>query len=188
MPGAASEAPKFGLLHRQACDDRSRTGRTGPKREDFGEHGGGGGGRIFAGAERCGARGLAHGEAGGGAAATGFWIDFGIVLNVYFIAIRTPVIDFSTKIVNEFWTGKIDDIGGTVQNYVAPADGARSGLGGAEIRIATPGSVRRPGASGVHRSGDNVKLWIDFGIVLNVYFIAIRTPAVDFSTKIVHEF
>ena len=57
---------------------------------------------IFAGAERCGARGLAHGEAGGGAAATGFWIDFGIVLNVYFIAIRTPVFDFSTKIVNEF--------------------------------------------------------------------------------------
>ena len=32
----------------------------------------------------------------------GFWIDFGIVLNVYFIAIRTWVIDFSTKIVNEF--------------------------------------------------------------------------------------
>ena len=37
---------------------------------------------------------------------------------------------------------------GTVQNCVAPADGARSGLGGAEIRIATRGSVRRPGASG----------------------------------------
>ena len=39
-----------------------------------------------------------------------------------------------------------------MQNYVAPADGARSGLGGAEIRIGTPGSVRRPGASGAHRS------------------------------------
>ena len=56
----------------------------------------------FCGQERCGARGLAHREAGGGAAATGFWIDFGIVLNVYFIAIRTPVIDFSTKIVHDF--------------------------------------------------------------------------------------
>ena len=40
----------------------------------------------------------------------GFWIDFGIVVNVYFIAIRTPVIDFWTKIVNEFGTGKSDDI------------------------------------------------------------------------------
>ena len=88
-------------VHREACDDRARAGRTGPRGEDFGEHGGGGW-WIFAGAERCGARGLAHGEAGGGAAATGFWIDFGIVLNVYFIAIRTWVIDFSTKIVNEF--------------------------------------------------------------------------------------
>ena len=39
-----------------------------------------------------------------------------------------------------------------MQKYVAPADGARSGLGGAEIRIGTPGSVRRPGASGAHRS------------------------------------
>ena len=66
MPGAASEAPKSGLVHREACDDRARAGRTGPKGEDFGEHGGGGGGWwIFAGAERCGARGLAHGEAGG---------------------------------------------------------------------------------------------------------------------------
>ena len=82
-------------------DDRSRAGRTGPKGEDFGEHGGWGW-WIFAGAERCGARGLTHREAGGGAAATGFWIDFGIVLKVYFIAIRTPVIDFSTKIVHDF--------------------------------------------------------------------------------------
>ena len=100
-PGAASEAPKSGLVDGEACDEWARPRCRGPGGEDFGEHGGGGW-WIFAGAERCGARGLAHGEAGGGAAATGFWIDFGIVLNVYFIAIRTRVIDFSTKIVNEF--------------------------------------------------------------------------------------
>ena len=40
MPGAASEAPKSGLVHGEACDDRARAGRTGPKGEDFGEHGG----------------------------------------------------------------------------------------------------------------------------------------------------
>ena len=39
-----------------------------------------------------------------------------------------------------------------MQKYVAPADGARSGLGSAEIRIATLGSVRRPIASEAHRS------------------------------------
>ena len=28
------------MVHREACDDRARAGRTGPKGEDFGEHGG----------------------------------------------------------------------------------------------------------------------------------------------------
>ena len=39
-----------------------------------------------------------------------------------------------------------------MQRYVAPADGAQSGLGSAKIRIATLGSVRRPIASEAHRS------------------------------------
>ena len=99
------------MIHGEACDDRARAGRTGPKGEDFGDHGGGGGWWIFAGAERgksddiegTGLDGKGRDDGEGG-----FWIDFGIVLKVYFIAIRTPVIDFSTKIVNEFWTGKID--------------------------------------------------------------------------------
>ena len=39
---------------------------------------------------------------GRGEGEKGFRIDFGNVLNVYFIAIRTWVIDFSTKFVNEF--------------------------------------------------------------------------------------
>ena len=40
MPGAASEAPKSGLIDRVACDDRTRARRTGPKDEDLGKHGG----------------------------------------------------------------------------------------------------------------------------------------------------
>ena len=82
---------------------------------------------------------------------------------------------------------KIDDIEGTVQKYVAPAGGARSGLGGAEIRIGTPG---KRATTGRERGAPvrKARILIDFGIVLNVYFIAMRTPAIDFSTKIVHDF
>ena len=65
MPGAASEARKFALVHRDACDDRARAGRTGPGGEDFGGHGGMGEWWIFARTERCGARGLADRGAGG---------------------------------------------------------------------------------------------------------------------------
>ena len=39
-----------------------------------------------------------------------------------------------------------------MQNYVAPAEGARRGLRSAKIRIDTRCSVRRPDASGAHRS------------------------------------
>ena len=74
-----------------------------------------------------------------------------------FDAIRTWVIDFLTKSVNEFRPGKSDDIEG-------------SGLDGKE---------RGEGERG---------FWIDFGIVLNVYFDAIRIWVIDFSTKIVHDF
>ena len=59
---------------------------------------------------------------------------------------------FRRKLCTNFEGEKIDDIEGTVQKYVAPAGGARSGLGGAEIRIATRASVRRPIANGAHRS------------------------------------
>ena len=72
----------------------------------------------------------------------------------------------------------MDDIEGTVRNYVAPADGARSDLGGAEIRIGTRGSVRRHGASGAHRS-ERRGFWGAFD--------AIRAWVIDFLTKIVNE-
>ena len=65
VPGAASEAPKSGLADGEACDEWARPRCRGPGGEDFGEHRGGVGWWIFAGAERCGARGLADGEAGG---------------------------------------------------------------------------------------------------------------------------
>ena len=35
---------------------------------------------------------------------------------------------FFDEIVNESWTGKSDDIEGTVQNYIAPEEGVQSGL------------------------------------------------------------
>ena len=38
-PGAASEAPKSGLVDREACDECARPRCRGPGGEDFGEHG-----------------------------------------------------------------------------------------------------------------------------------------------------
>ncbi len=61
-PGAASEAPKSGLVDREACNECARPRCRGPGGEDFGEHGGW---WIFAGAERGGPRGLADRGAGG---------------------------------------------------------------------------------------------------------------------------
>ena len=93
---------RLGLVHGKACDDRARAGRTGPKGEDFDRfwhrferlfyRDSYTGNRFFDencarflkgqnrryrrnGAKLCSARGR-------------FWIDFGIVLNVYFDVIR----------------------------------------------------------------------------------------------------
>ena len=40
VPSAASDARKSGFAHGRACGDRARAGRTGPRGEDFGGHGG----------------------------------------------------------------------------------------------------------------------------------------------------
>ena len=91
MPGAAFEAPKFGLVDRVACDDRARARRTGQKGADFGEHGGGvvvdfcGRGAVRD--EEIGRRGSGRGGKGRGRERQGFW---------------GRVIDFLTKMVNEF--------------------------------------------------------------------------------------